>query len=116
MSDLGRIVARERRRAGLSQRALAVRAGTSQARISRIERGLESPGYERFTGLLLALGRRAEISTPPLSGAPPGRSDRTPAERLREAASWNLLATRLEAAGAAARAAGHRATGLRGSP
>lgn len=110
MSDLGRIVAGERRRAGVSQRALAVRAGTSQARISRIERGLESPGFERFAVLLLALGLRAEVSVRPLSEAPAARSPRTHGERLREAASWNLLGTRLEAAGAAARAGDHPAT------
>jgi len=34
----------------------------------------------------------------------------TPADRLREAASWNLAATTLELAGAAARSAGHPAT------
>lgn len=66
MSQLGEIVREVRRRRGLSQRSLAVRAGTQQATISRIECGEESPSFERFEQLLLAMGERAVLDTEPL--------------------------------------------------
>ncbi len=58
MSVLGDIVRSTRTRKGVSQRSLARRAGMTQASISRIETGRESPSYERFTTLLLVLGER----------------------------------------------------------
>lgn len=58
---------RKRRRAhGLSQQALAIRAGTRQATISRIENGHEVPTVERLNQLLMALGERLELSAVPL--------------------------------------------------
>ncbi len=100
-----------RARSGISQRRLALRAGTSQDAISRIERGVESPTLERLAHLLLMLGERLELGAVPLGG---GEDDvaiqLTPHERLREAASWNLVASQLEIAGAEARKAGHPAT------
>jgi transcriptional regulator with XRE-family HTH domain len=100
-----------RARNGISQRRLALRAGTSQDAISRIERGVESPTLERLAHLLLMLGERLELSTVPLGGAEDDAGPRlTPHERPREAASWNLVASTLEIAGAEARKAGHPAT------
>jgi transcriptional regulator with XRE-family HTH domain len=94
-----------RRRHGVTQRRLALRARTSQDAISRIERGVESPTLERLAHLLMVLGERLELRTEPASQAqttaPP-----TARERLREAASWNLVATQLEIAGAQARRRG----------
>lgn len=112
---LGSLVAQARRRHGLSQRGLAVRAGITQASVSRIERGLESPSFARFEQILLAMGERPVVCTEPLAlDADPAAlragAALSPAERLREAASWNLVAGRLELAGAAARRAGHPAT------
>jgi len=105
-----------RARNGISQRRLALRAGTSQDAISRIERGVESPTFERLAHLLLMLGERLELTSAPLDGVDDEVGPRlTPHERLREAASWNLVATTLEIAGAEARKAGHPATILRGS-
>jgi transcriptional regulator with XRE-family HTH domain len=98
-----------RLRHGVSQRRLALRAGTSQAAISRIERGIESPTLERLASLLLVLGERFEVDSTPFA-PDEGGVLRTPAERLREAASWNLLAGKLEMAGVQARSAGHPAT------
>ena len=117
-ATLATILRTERRRAGLSQRALARRAGTTQARISRIERGLESPSFARFEEILLVLGRRPVIASQALDhDVDPGelRHARTLtySERLAEAASWNLAAGRLAAAGMQARAAGHPATRAR---
>lgn len=45
-----------RRRAGLSQRALAQRAGTAQSVVARIELGRTSPSWETLTTLLGAAG------------------------------------------------------------
>jgi transcriptional regulator with XRE-family HTH domain len=43
-----------RRRAGLTQRELADRAGTSQAAVARIERGRQSPSLETLQRLVRA--------------------------------------------------------------
>jgi transcriptional regulator with XRE-family HTH domain len=103
-----------RARHDISQRRLALRAGTSQDAISRIERGVESPTLERLTHLLMVLGERLELATMPTEREGEGAS-RTARERLHEAASWNLVATKLEIAGAEARKAGHPATRYRPS-
>jgi transcriptional regulator with XRE-family HTH domain len=105
----GALVAGARARRGLSQRALALRAGTSQAAISRIEHGIELAGFERLAGILRVMGESLVLSSVPES-APREPDELSYEERLREAASWNLAATRLELAGAAARRAGHPAT------
>ncbi len=97
-------------RHGVSQRRLALRAGTSQDAISRIERGVESPTLERLTNLLAVLGERLELHSVALHEGERRAETLTPRERLREAASWNLVATRLEIAGAQARRDGHPAT------
>jgi transcriptional regulator with XRE-family HTH domain len=89
---------------------LALRAGTSQDAISRIERGVESPTLERLTHLLMVLGERLEIDAVPLPAEQSNVMRLTVRERLREAASWNLVATKLEIAGAQARRAGDPAT------
>lgn len=105
------VVLREARmRHGISQRRLALRARTSQDAISRIERGVESPTLERLTHLLRMLGERLELNAVPLVEAEDDVTWPTARERLREAASWNLVATKLEIAGAQARADGHPAT------
>jgi transcriptional regulator with XRE-family HTH domain len=111
---LGQELRDHRARHGLSQRSLARRVGTSQDAISRIERGVESPSFERFSDLLLAMGERPVLRTEPLAAVHPEdlQASRalSPRERLYESASWNLVATRLELAGAMARRAGHPAT------
>jgi transcriptional regulator with XRE-family HTH domain len=107
VSILGDIVRGTRVRKRISQRSLARRAGTTQAAISRIETGRESPSYERFTALLLVLGERPRLTLQPLElDVDPAELEherRLPYEqRLAEAASWNLVATQLEIAGAEA--------------
>lgn len=52
---------------GVSQRSLARRAGTSQAAISRIERGLEEPTLERFEQILAGLGWKLETDLVPIA-------------------------------------------------
>lgn len=49
--------------AGLSQRALARRAGTSQPAIARYERGAATPSWETLRRLAAACGRWVRIST-----------------------------------------------------
>jgi transcriptional regulator with XRE-family HTH domain len=73
-SDVARLVREARVRQGLSQRRLALRAGTSQAAISRIERGLEAPSTKRLRDLLLVLGRSAVVEAEPLRGLDPDPS------------------------------------------
>jgi transcriptional regulator with XRE-family HTH domain len=55
-----------RRRHGLSQRQLAARARTSQAAISRIERGLVSPSVETLTTLLDLMGEALQLHAEPI--------------------------------------------------
>jgi len=97
-------------RHGVSQRRLALRAGTSQDAISRIERGVESPTFERLANLLNVLGEQLELDSVPVYEVERPADRLTPRERLREAASWNLVATKLEIAGSKARRDGHPAT------
>src|SRR5205085_688144 len=66
MSELGDLIRSTRLRKGASQRSLARRAGTTQAAISRIESGRESPSFERFTTLMLVLGERPLLGVHPL--------------------------------------------------
>jgi transcriptional regulator with XRE-family HTH domain len=48
--------------AGLSQRALATRAGTSQPAIVRYERGAAAPSWSTLQRLAKACGQQIEIS------------------------------------------------------
>jgi uncharacterized protein len=50
-----------RERAGLSQGALAARAGTSQPAVSRYESGSSSPSVETLDRLLAVMGARLEL-------------------------------------------------------
>ena len=93
-----------RRRAGLTQRALAERAAVYQPAIARIESGAVSPQLDTLTQLLHAAGATLEIA--PLAGAGVDRTliraalALTPEERIRAAgrAGRNLTAFREEVA------------------
>lgn len=52
-----------RSRAGLTQSALARRAGTSQATISSYENGHKEPSVGTFSRLLAAMGARLTVAT-----------------------------------------------------
>jgi transcriptional regulator with XRE-family HTH domain len=113
--DPAAVLRETRERHGLSQRRLAVRAGTSQDAISRIERGVESPSFERLTQILLAMGERLVLDVQPLQSPVPlveldAAATMSPSERLREAASWNQVASKLALAGEEARRSSHPAT------
>lgn len=97
---IGEIVRRSRERRGVSQQILALRAGTDQAAVSRIERGQISPSLETVERLLAALGEQLALQPTPLErDYDPlhmrATLRRAPEERLRLAISWNRLAGRL---------------------
>ena len=52
----GELVREGRRRAGLTQRELAERAGTTQSAIARLESGRTSPSFEQVERLLKLCG------------------------------------------------------------
>lgn len=90
--------------AGLTQRRLAIRAGTTKTAISRLEGGHISPTFETIERLLLCLGYRLELAASPLTPATdPAQldavADLDPSERLEHAfASQSSLAGLLGAA------------------
>jgi transcriptional regulator with XRE-family HTH domain len=57
----GALLRQTRERHGLSQRRLARRAGTTQAVVSRIERGLTSPSLDTVERLLAAMGWELDV-------------------------------------------------------
>jgi transcriptional regulator with XRE-family HTH domain len=59
--DVGSTLRTARRRAGLSQGALAARAGTSQATISAYESGAKQPSVATLSRLLAATGSRLAV-------------------------------------------------------
>jgi transcriptional regulator with XRE-family HTH domain len=98
--DPAELVSSTRNRLGLSQRRLALRAGTTQAAISRIERGLVSPTFTTLRELMLAMGEEPVIGAHrlPTDWDPVHMAStlaRTPEERLALALSWNRMAGRL---------------------
>jgi uncharacterized protein len=100
MSAAGEVIRDARRRSRLSQRELARRAGTSQAAISRMERGLEEPTLERLEQILAGLGWRPVIELAPIAvhDADPRRlyqaARRQPAERLESGFAMGRFARR----------------------
>ena len=107
--EAGELIRQARERHGLSQKRLALRAGTDQAAISRIERGETSPSLETIERLMAAMGERLSMRSEPVErDYDPlhmrATLERTPEERLRLAISWNRLAGRLTQAGRRARA------------
>lgn len=92
-----------RLRAGLSQRVLAGRAGTTQNAISRWERGVVEPGLDTVASIVAACGFQLRLSI-----ADPDPADAamhtvaeamTPRERLELAAGWATLAARARVVG-----------------
>ncbi|HMJ02928.1 MAG TPA: helix-turn-helix transcriptional regulator [Conexibacter sp.] len=61
MDLTGDVIRETRERHGLSQRRLALRAGTTQAVVSRIERGVASPTVETQRRLLAAMGWELDV-------------------------------------------------------
>ena len=61
----GRLLREARLRHGVSQERLAIRAGTTQSAISRIEKGRVSPTVQTLAELLHLLGEDLVLSTEP---------------------------------------------------
>lgn len=102
----GELVRQRRSAHGLSQQELALRAGTRQSTISRIENGHENPTVDRLDQLLLAMGERLELQAVPLAPSRTGADVTTSrtgtmAERLEE--GFALASFASELAGSARR-------------
>jgi len=87
--SLANIVREARRRAGLTQAALAERAGVPKSTVGRIESGARTPSVELMERLVRAAGLEVTIS---LSEPDPGTDSmfertlrRSPAQRLADA-------------------------------
>ncbi len=80
-----------RRRSGLTQRALAARAGVPQSTVGRIEAGALTPRTDTLARLLRASGHELELATRLGDGVDRGqireRLARTPRERLEDLAA-----------------------------
>lgn len=104
MSQAAAVIRSARKRSGISQRELAIRAGTSQAAISRIESGREEPTVARLEQILAGLGWRATIDVEPIAqhDAEPRRlhesERRTPGDRLADGISLSRFAARIAGA------------------
>jgi transcriptional regulator with XRE-family HTH domain len=61
----GQLLREARRRHGVSQARLAIRAGTTQSAISRIERDQVSPTVETLRSLLHLMGEDLKLATVP---------------------------------------------------
>jgi transcriptional regulator with XRE-family HTH domain len=105
----GDLIRETRRNRGLSQARLALRAGTKQSAISRLEAGEVSPSVDTLRHLLNAMGEDLVLSAKPLAGSH-NRLHRaqhqrmTPDDRLALGLSWTRLAGRMSEAGRRARA------------
>lgn len=104
----GELIRDARSRHGLTQARLALRAGTTQSAISRLERDEISPAVDTVELLLAAMGERLELSGRPLERRYDAlhmrtARERSASERLAGAISWSRLAGRLASAGREAR-------------
>jgi transcriptional regulator with XRE-family HTH domain len=97
------LVRTTRERKGLSQRRLALRAGTSQSAVARIERGDEEVTWPRLRALMVAMGEEPDLSSRPLESrydaadlaAQRGKS---PTARLESGLAFDKLVSELAAA------------------
>jgi transcriptional regulator with XRE-family HTH domain len=82
----GQFVREARRRSGLTQRQLALRAGVTQPTIARIESGQTSASFERIVALVRAAGFDLDVRVVPLDEDLAAMAERnlrrTPDERL----------------------------------
>jgi transcriptional regulator with XRE-family HTH domain len=100
----GELVRTTRRKHGLTQRQLATRARTSQAAISRIERGLVSPAVATLAELLRLMNEELVLEAREVDWGHDVSLNRanltlTVAERMERLAPYAKLARELERAG-----------------
>ncbi|HEX9270041.1 MAG TPA: helix-turn-helix transcriptional regulator [Candidatus Limnocylindria bacterium] len=106
--DAAGLIRATRRRHGLTQAQLALRAGTTQTAISRLEHGARSPSVETVRGLLLVMGEDLSLSARPISGVHDAahlQAERalSPRRRLERAFAWMRLNAAVRAGGQRAR-------------
>lgn len=65
MAEVAALIRRARKRAGLTQHALAARAGTSQAAVARYETGVASPAVDTLDRLLHGAGHVLSLDAHP---------------------------------------------------
>ena len=87
--NLGELIREARRRAGLSQTALATEIGTTQSAVSRWERGHETPRADTLVDILRACGFEADVVARPSDTGVDraqirGALRMTPEQRLRQ--------------------------------
>ncbi len=104
MDAPGTVIRRRRLEHGLTQAQVALRVGTTQTALSRLERGDLSPTVATIQRILFVLGETCDLDVRRLVGDHDRAhlSDllaRTPAERLELAMGWNRLAGEVAAAG-----------------
>lgn len=92
----GQLLRVSRQRHGLTQKQLAIRARTSQAAISRIERGHVSPTVETLQKLLAMVNEELELSARPIPvsinlGVMRANLSLTPSERIEQGAFLSNL-------------------------
>lgn len=100
--NVGLALREARRRRRLDQATLARRAGTTQAYVSRVERGVVEPSIATLQRLLHAMGLRLHLGVEPL---PPGNTrveqlrrdlaETDASERVREAMALSSFLTSL---------------------
>jgi transcriptional regulator with XRE-family HTH domain len=81
-TDVGELLRNARERHRLGQRELARLAGTSQAQISRIERGETSPSVQTLERVLAVMGEQLSLHSKPLRGNRPLAQVRADYEEL----------------------------------
>ena len=89
----GELLRDARRRHGLTQRQLAIRARTSQAAISRIERGLVSPSVATLAELLWLMNEELVLDAAPVDWGHDATLNESnlaidPEARIRRQATW----------------------------
>ena len=99
----GELLREARRRHGLSQRQLAARARTSQAAVSRIERGVVAPTVTTLAELLRLMSEELILAAEPFDWGHDRtlieiNLARTPAERIDAAAATAGLVLELRGA------------------
>jgi transcriptional regulator with XRE-family HTH domain len=104
------LLRRARRQAGLTQAALAARAGTTQAAIARMERPDANPRLATLDRALRATGHTLELGARPRDGNVDetliaANLRLTPAERLRRFSTWHSGLRRMTTAARRSRGA-----------
>ncbi|MGI8699272.1 MAG: helix-turn-helix domain-containing protein [Mycobacteriales bacterium] len=92
----GDLIREARRRAGLTQRELAERAGTTQSAIARVESGRVDPGFETVRRLMRLCGFNLLVALDPYDDSDLAQATRllqgTPEQRFDNMVSFAALA------------------------